>query len=137
VTGRARVDGYYRVVHAESNDMLAITSSAVRRNRIPTRFVSFATSPTYPYLNGPLTATGRLQQYTSGAWRPYASAQVALAFQPSGDPNWYWVVKAYTTSTGAFTLRGKDYGTGYWAVYVEPDTRHFYSQTAARYITAR
>lgn len=134
VQGLGAVAGYYRVVHPETDHMLAITSPVHRLSRIATRFVSFSISPTTASRNAALTATGRVQQYVRGAWHGFVNARVVLVFRPKGDSNWYWVVKGYTGSQGRFRLTGKAYGTGDWGVYYQPDASHFYSQTPSRQV---
>lgn len=137
VHGAGAVAGYYRVVHPETDEMLAITSPVHRLSRIQTRILSFAISPTTASRNAALTATGTVQQHVRAAWRGYVKARVVLVFRPKGDPSWYWVVKGYTGSGGHFRLRGTAYGTGDWAVYYQPDSAHFYSQTPTRRVTVR
>lgn len=125
------VDGYYRVYHAESNQMLSVVSTKHRLHRILTRIAQFGVSPTSTYRDAPLTASGRVTQRVNGSWKALGRAHVVLVFRPKGDRNWYWVVKGYTTSTGHFKLKGKAFGTGWWGVYYDADAKHYYSQSKA------
>ncbi|GAA1359058.1 hypothetical protein [Streptomyces beijiangensis] len=136
-TGAGYTDGYYRVVHSESNEMLSLVSPAKRLNRVQTRITSFSTTPSRPYKNATLTATGTLTQLTGGKWKAQKGARVVLVYKPKGDSQWYWVVKATTNSAGRFTLKSKAYGDGTWGVYYEADSKHFYSESNSRYVDVR
>jgi hypothetical protein len=131
ITGYGGIDGYYRVVHAESDQMLSVVSAGHRLHRIATRVTPFSISPTSTYRQATLTATGRVTQLLSGTWKPLGNAHVVLVVKPKGSSTWYWVVKGYTNAAGYFTMKGKTYGTGLWAVYYDADAKHFYSQSKA------
>lgn len=129
-------DGYYRVYHPESDQMLAVTTSAHRLHRTRTA-MSLTMTPTRPYRNAKLTATGTVTQLTSKGWVRYAGAHVVLVFRPKGDTQWYWVLKGYTNSYGRYTLNTKAYGDGTWAAYLDANSTHYYSETKQVYVDVR
>lgn len=131
------VNAYYRIAHAETDTFLAQTSSRVHLSRTLTRFASFSVSPTRPARNARFTASGVVQQFTGGKWQGYRGAKVTLIFKPKGDSQWYWVAKGTTGSGGAYSLRGVGYTDGSWAMVLQPDAQHFYSETKAKYVDVR
>lgn len=131
------VNAYYRVAHDETDTFLAQTSAPVHLTRVLTRFTSFSITPTRPAKNARFTASGTLQHYTGGRWQSYKGAQVMLVFKPKGDTKWYWVTKGSTGTGGKYSLRGIGYQDGSWAVVLQPDAKHFYSETKAKYVDVR
>jgi hypothetical protein len=122
-------DGYYRVYHAETPQMLAVSGSVHRLKRTRTS-MSIAVTPARPATaNSTLTATGVVTQLTSGTWKHYAKAHVVLVYRPKGDTQWYWVAKGYTNSAGRYTFHTPAYGDGTWGAYLDTDSTHFYSET--------
>lgn len=131
------VNAYYRVAHDETDTFLAQTSTPVHLTRVLTRFTSFSVTPARPAKNARFTASGTLQHYTGGRWQGYKGAQVMLVFKPKGDTTWYWVSKGSTGTGGKYSLRGIGYQDGSWAVVLQPDAKHFYSETKAKYVDVR
>lgn len=136
LSGYGDWDGYYRVYHPETSQLLSVSSPVHRLKRTRTA-LSVAMTPSRPYLNAKLTASGVVTQYVSGHWAHYAKAHVVLVYRPKGDPQWYWVVKGYTNSAGRYTLNTKAYGDGTWGVYVDADSTHFYSESKDVYVDVR
>jgi hypothetical protein len=131
-----RVTGYYRVKHDESYDLLAVASGGLKRSRIETRITGFDMTPNRPALNGKLTAKGVLQYKSGGKWKAYKGGRIVLVLKPKGDSSWYWVVKGTTDSKGRFSLKTKAYEDGTWATYLNPDSKHFYSESKTEYVNA-
>jgi hypothetical protein len=136
IAANGAYDGYYRVYHPESTTMLAVTGPVRRLTRTRTA-MSLAMTPSRPYPNAKLTATGVVTQLTAKGWQHYAGAHVVLVYRPKGDSQWYWVVKGYSDSAGRFTLNTKAYGDGTLAAYLDSDSRHFYSETKQVYVNVR
>ncbi|MBW8801503.1 MAG: hypothetical protein JF597_50620, partial [Streptomyces sp.] len=136
VKGVGAVDGYYRIAHTESDQLLAFTSGAHHLYRIASR-TSFSISPSHPSHNAALSASGTVTQRVKGKWVALRNARVVLVYRPKGDRYWYRVDKGTTSGTGHFHLDGKAYGDGYWGVYYNNDSQHYYSQAAPRYVDVR
>ncbi|MFC4034290.1 hypothetical protein ACFO3J_22835 [Streptomyces polygonati] len=127
--GGGGYDGYYRVIHAESPQLLGYAQPARRLNRIRTQ-MSGSVTPTRPaYATTKLTASGTVIQLTSKGWVHYNHAYVVLVYKPKGDPQWYWVKKGYTNAAGRYSFSTPAYGDGTWAAYLATDSKHFYSET--------
>ncbi|MCX4823969.1 hypothetical protein OG883_29660 [Streptomyces sp. NBC_01142] len=131
------VNAYYRIAHAENDNFLAQNSAPVRLTRTLTRFSSFSVSPTRPHKDARFTASGTLQQHTGGKWQGYKGAKVTLLFKPKGENQWYWVAKGTTGSSGKYSLKGTAYGDGHWAMALQPDSKHFYSESKMKYVDVR
>ena len=79
------MDGYYRVAHSESDQLLAFATGGHRLHRVPTRMTGFSVSPARPARNAKLTASGTLSAHPGSSWRALGKARVGLVFKPSGD----------------------------------------------------
>ncbi|MYS23903.1 MULTISPECIES: hypothetical protein [unclassified Streptomyces] len=122
-------DGYYRVIHFESAQMLGLVQPAHRLNRIRTQ-MSVTVTPTRPsYDTSKLSVSGVVTQMTSKGWAHYNHAYVVLVYKPKGDTEWYWVKKAYTNAAGRYSFSTPAYGDGTWGAYLQTDSKHFYSST--------
>ncbi|GGX31743.1 hypothetical protein GCM10010353_53500 [Streptomyces chryseus] len=131
------VNAHYRVAHAETDRFVGGTSTPVRVGRTATKFASFKISNTRPAKNASFTASGTLQRYTDGKWRGYGGAKVTLVFKPKSENQWYWVSKGKTTSGGKYSLKGAGYADGDWVVVLEPDAKHFYTESKKVYVNVR
>ncbi|WP_433891150.1 hypothetical protein [Streptomyces sp. CA-111067] len=122
-------DGYYRVIHFESPQLLGYAQPAHRLNRIDTQ-MSIAASTTRPAgANSKITFTGVTIAMSSKGWIHYNHAHVVLVYRPKGDTQWYWVQKGYTNSAGKYSFTTPAYGDGTWGTYLDTDAHHFYSQS--------
>ncbi|MCW2869457.1 MAG: hypothetical protein JWL99_777 [Streptomyces oryziradicis] len=140
LTAWGYIDGYYRVSHAETDAMLAVNSATKRLHRTDTRFTSFDMTPHNPKASAKFVATGKLQYKSGSTWKGYKGANLVLVFKPKGDNTWYWVVKGKSGANGSFTFKGDQYGyygDGTWAVYLNADSTHFYSESKTVYVNVR
>ncbi|MEC3995823.1 hypothetical protein VSR01_20800 [Actinacidiphila sp. DG2A-62] len=131
------IDGYYRVVHFESPQLLAYTEPAHRLRRTDTQ-MSIAASTTRPAsATSKVTFSGVVIARVSSGWVHYNHAHVVLVYRPKGDSQWYWVQKGYTNSAGRYTFTTPAYGDGTWAAYLDADSTHFASETKDVYVDVR
>jgi hypothetical protein len=123
-------DGWYRVYHPETQQMLTVQTQTPRLRRTRTQ-MSIAVSSTRPANHAKFTVSGVVIQLGASGWVHENKAHVVLIFQPKGDPQRYWVAKGYTNAAGryTFTLNTGDFTDGAWAAYLDADATHFYSQT--------
>ena len=122
-------DGYYRVIHAESPQLLGYAQPITRLNRIDTQ-TSIAASTSRPAsVNSKITFTGVVIATSSKGWIHYNHAHVVLVYRPKGDSQWYWVQKGYTNSAGKYSFTTPAYGDGSWATTLDADSKHFYSES--------
>jgi hypothetical protein len=129
-------DGYYRVYHPETPWMLPVVTPTYRLHRTRTS-MSLTMTPSRPYPNAKLTATGVVTQLTSAGWVHYTNAHVVLVFKPKGDPNGYGAVKVSTNSSGRFTFTTQAHRDGTWTAYLDADSAHFSSETRQVYVDVR
>ncbi|MER5885104.1 hypothetical protein ABT160_14855 [Streptomyces sp. NPDC001941] len=135
--GGGFIAAYYRVWHPETDTYREAVSKPVHQTRVQTRFLGAGYSTTKPRTNAAFTASGTVQRYVNKKWQAYPGARVTLVFKPKGETDWYWVTKGKTASNGRYSLKGKAYGDGSWAVVTEPANGYFYSETKVTYIDAR
>jgi hypothetical protein len=122
-------DGYYRVVHFESPQLLGYAQPAHRLNRIGTQ-MSIAVSTTSPASGtSKITFSGVVLAHTSAGWVHYSNAHVVLVIRSKGDSQWYWVAKGYTNSAGKYSFTTPAYEDATWATYLDADSKHFYSES--------
>lgn len=131
------IDGYYRVVHFESPQLLGYTEPAHRLRRTDTQ-ISLAASTTRPArATSKVTFSGVVIARASSGWVHYNHAHVVLVYRPKGDSQWYWVQKGYTDSAGRYGFTTQAYGDGTWAAYYDADSTHFASDTKTVYVDVR
>ncbi|WP_225849818.1 hypothetical protein [Streptomyces sp. HPF1205] len=99
--------------------------------------MSIAISPAHPYRDGRLIASGTVTQLTAKGWVRLPHARVVLVYRPRGSSQWYWVLKGHADATGRYTFTTRAYADGTWAVYLDPDSRHLYSESRKVYVTLR
>lgn len=115
---------------------VAATKPLVRVSRVRTA-MSIAITPAHPYRNGRLVASGTVTQLTAKGWVRLPHAHVVLVYRPRGSSQWYWVLKGHADATGRYTFATRVYADGTWAVYLDPDSRHLYSESRKVYVTVR
>lgn len=135
--GYGYTDGYYRVIHFESPQLLGYAQPAHRLNRIDTQ-MSIAASTTRPAGSASkVTFSGVVIAMSAKGWIHYNHAHVVLVYRPKGDSQWYWVQKGYTDAAGRFRFTTPAYGDGSWGAYLEADSKHFYSETKTLNVDVR
>lgn len=128
------VDGYYQVRHTVTDQLAPSNGPIVRLTRIDTRVAGLKASATRVRPNTVITVSGTLQQYTSGAWRPYAWQHVYLYFLPKGKTAWTYKGAGTTAANGSVGFRPRVAGDGKWLIQYFGDARHFDSGATPVYV---
>ncbi|WP_433890999.1 hypothetical protein [Streptomyces sp. CA-111067] len=129
-------DGWYRVRHAATSQMVTVQTQTPRLRRTRTQ-MSIAVSSTHPAYGTTYTISGVVIQLTGAGWVHENKAHVQLYFRAKGDTLWGGAVglDAYTDAAGRYSFRMEAgrYGSGSWTAALLPDSTHF--STGAGYVT--
>ncbi|MFD8301722.1 hypothetical protein ACFV29_05095 [Streptomyces sp. NPDC059690] len=127
--------GYYRAHFKGSRDFQESYSPVVHAQRTPTRITDGNASPEPVRKGRTITYKGRLQHYTSGAWRACADQKVKILFRPKGSTTWYDMGNTYTRSDGTFSKGFTASKDGTWvAVLLYPTSTHLVSSGREDYV---
>lgn len=127
--------GYYRAHFKGSRDFQESYSSVVHAQRTPTRIIDGNASPEPVRKGRTITYKGKLQHYTSGAWRAYGGQKVKILFRPKGATGWYDMGNTYTRSDGTFSKGFTASKDGTWvAVLLYPTSTHLVSSGREDYV---
>ncbi|MGW9129340.1 hypothetical protein [Streptomyces sp. NPDC055681] len=103
--------------------------------RTPTRITDGNASPEPVHKGRTITYKGKLQKYTSGAWKAYADQKVKILFRPKGSSTWYDMGNTYTRSDGTFSKGFTASKDGTWvAVLLYPNSTHLVSSGREDYV---
>lgn len=133
--------GYYRAVYAGGTDpagtgYLRSAGGNALAWKYEDRITSFSVSkPTAPK-GGKLTVTGRVQYYSSGAWRNHPGQQVLVILRPKGSASWYWIARPTTDSGGQFSATFTDPVSADWSAEYLGDPSHLATMAATSYVRA-
>ncbi|MER6179244.1 hypothetical protein [Streptomyces sp. NPDC001652] len=120
--------GYYRAHFKGSRGWQESYSPVVYAKRTPTRVLDGNASPEPVRKGRTITYKGKLQHYTSGAWKAYANQKVKILFRAKGSSTWQDTGNATTRSDGTFSKGSKASKDGTWvAVLLYPDGNHLVS----------
>ncbi|WP_433891000.1 hypothetical protein [Streptomyces sp. CA-111067] len=123
-------DGWYRVYHPETKEMLAVQTQTPRLRRTRTQ-MSLKVSTTRPAHGSKVTFSGVVIQLGSTGWVHENKAHVVLrhAYQSGNYSDWWPTVSGYTDAAGrfSFTLDVGKYGHAFWSAALEPDSTHYVS----------
>lgn len=134
-TFAAPYKGYYRAQFKASRDWQASYSPVVHVTRTPTRITDGNASPEPVRKGRTITYKGKLQHYTSGAWKAYANQKVKFLFRAKGSSTWYDMGNAYTRSDGTFSKGFTASKDGTWvAVLLYPTSTHLVSSGREDYV---
>lgn len=136
VSGWGYVDGFYRLRHAQSDELEAATTTPVRRSRIDTYVFGTKASPTTVTKGRTVSVSGTLEQNVRG-WHPMARTTIYLYFLPKGAKTYRYVATGRTDTHGHITLRGTASATGYWQLHYFGDGTHFDSGDTDAYVRVR
>ncbi|MFE1881061.1 hypothetical protein [Streptomyces diastatochromogenes] len=127
--------GYYRAHFKGSRYWQESYSKVVYAKRTPTRITGGNASPEPVRKGRTITYKGKLQYYSSGAWKAYGGQKVKILFRPKGSSSWYDMGNATTRTDGTFskgTTASKD---GTWvAVLLYPNSTHLVSAGYEDYV---
>lgn len=127
--------GYYRARFKATRDWQASYSPVVYVKRTPTRIIDGNASPEPVRKGRTLTYKGKLQHYTSGAWKAYADQKVKILFRPKGSSTWYDMGNTYTRTDGTFSKGFTASKDGTWvAVLLYPTSTHLVSSGREDYV---
>ena len=127
--------GYYRAHFKGGRDFQESYGSVVHAQRTPTRIIDGNASPEPVRKGRTITYKGKLQHYTSGAWRAYGSQKVKILFRPKGSSSWYDMGNTYTHSDGTFSKGFTASKDGTWvAVLLYPTSTHLVSSGREDYV---
>ncbi|MET8097530.1 hypothetical protein ABZV29_13785 [Streptomyces sp. NPDC005236] len=127
--------GYYRAHFKGSRNWQESYSSVVHATRTPTRIVDGNAAPEPVRKGRTITYKGKLQHYTSGAWKAYAGQQVKILFKPKGSTGWYDMGNATTRTDGTFSKGFTASKDGTWvAVLLYPNSTHLVSSGREDYV---
>ncbi|MEU5533670.1 hypothetical protein [Streptomyces sp. NPDC020362] len=132
--------GYYRARFAGDGgrNWQASYSPAVHVQRTPTRITDGNASPEPVAKGRTITYKGKLQHYTSGAWKAYAAQKVKILFRPKGSSSWYDMGNATTRSDGTFSKGSTASKDGTWvAELLYPNSTHLVSSGREDYVDVR
>lgn len=120
--------GYYRAHFQGSHDFQESYSYVVHATRTPTRIIDGNAAPEPVRKGRTITYKGKLQHYTSGAWKAYAGQKVKMLFKPKGSSSWYDMGNATTRTDGTFSKGFTASKDGTWvAVLLYPNSTHLVS----------
>ncbi|MER5685618.1 hypothetical protein [Streptomyces sp. NPDC002205] len=127
--------GYYRAHFKGSRGFQESYSAVVYAKRTPTRITDGNASPEPVHKGRTITYKGKLQRYTSGAWKAYADQKVKILFRPKGSSTWYDMGNTYTRSDGTFSKGFTASKDGTWvAVLLYPNSTHLVSSGREDYV---
>ena len=130
--------GYYRAHFKGSRYWQESYSAVVYAKRTPTRITDGNASPEPVRKGRTITYKGKLQHYTSGAWRAYSGQKVKILFRPKGSSSWYDMGNATTRSDGTFSKGCTASKDGTWvAVLLYPNSTHLVSAGREDYVDVR
>ncbi|MFC4034315.1 hypothetical protein ACFO3J_22960 [Streptomyces polygonati] len=134
-TDRHHPDGYYRVVHAESAQMLGLVTPAHRLTRVSTRVAIVRRQPTRPQnADSNVLTFVSVRELTPKGWVPYKHASVALVYRSTGKPAYTRTWYGSTDAAGHFMFSTAAWGDGTWGAYLRPDSKHFSTATKLLYV---
>ncbi|MEU4034268.1 hypothetical protein [Streptomyces collinus] len=127
--------GYYRAHFKGSRTWQESYSSVVHATRTPTRITGGNASPEPVRKGRTITYRGKLQHYTSGAWKAYGGQKVKILFKPRGSGSWYDMGNATTRSDGTFVKGCTAAKDGTWvAVLLYPSSTHLVGSGREDYV---
>lgn len=127
--------GYYRAHFKGSRNWQESYSKVVYAKRTPTRITGGNASPEPVRKGRTLTYKGKLQYYSSGAWKAYGGQKVKILFRPKGSSSWYDMGNATTRSDGTFSKGSTASKDGTWvAVLLYPNSTHLVSAGYEDYV---
>ncbi|MEU6256630.1 hypothetical protein [Streptomyces sp. NPDC047043] len=127
--------GYYRAHFKGGRSWQESYSPVVYVKRTPTRIVDGNASPEPVRKGRTITYKGKLQHYTSGAWKAYGGQKVKILFRPKGASTWYDMGNTYTHSDGTFSKGFTASKDGTWvAVLLYPNSTHLVSSGREDYV---
>ncbi|MFF4040904.1 hypothetical protein [Streptomyces sp. NPDC001816] len=127
--------GYYRAHFKGSRNWQESYSAVVYAERTPTRITGGNASPEPVHKGRTLTYKGKLQYYSSGAWKAYGGQKVKILFRPKGSSSWYDMGNATTRSDGTFSRGSTASKDGTWvAVLLYPNSTHLVSSGREDYV---
>ncbi|MFF5014319.1 hypothetical protein [Streptomyces sp. NPDC001165] len=127
--------GYYRAHFKGSRNWQESYSAVVYAKRTPTRITGGNASPEPVHKGRTLTYKGKLQYYSSGAWKAYGGQKVKILFRPKGSSSWYDMGNATTRSDGTFSKGSTASKDGTWvAVLLYPNSTHLVSSGREDYV---
>lgn len=130
--------GYYRAHFKGGRTWQESYSPAVYAKRTPTRVLDGNASPEPVRKGRTITCKGKLQHYTSGAWRAYANQKVKILFRAKGSTTWQDMGNTTTRSDGAFSKGYTASKDGTWvAVLLYPDSNHLVSSGREDFVDVR
>jgi hypothetical protein len=132
-------DGWYRVYHPETKEMLSVQTQTPRLRRTRTQ-MSLKVSSTRPAHGSKVTFSGVVIQLGSTGWVHENKAHVVLryAYTRADHPDWWPTVSGYTDAAGrfSFTLDVGKYGYAFWSAALAPDSTHYFSASPVIAIAA-
>ncbi|MFF3450760.1 hypothetical protein ACFYXJ_26865 [Streptomyces sp. NPDC002667] len=130
--------GYYRAHFKGSLTWQESYTPVVHVARTPTRITDGNAGPEPVRKGRTVTYKGRLQHYTSGAWKAYANQKVKILFKPKGSNSWYDMGNATTRTDGTFSKGSTASKDGTWvAVLLYPNSTHLVSAGYEDYVDVR
>ncbi|NNN33253.1 hypothetical protein HLK59_23415 [Streptomyces sp. S3(2020)] len=130
--------GYYRAHFKGGRTWQESYSPVVYAKRTPTRVLDGNASPEPVRKGRTITCKGKLQHYTSGAWKAYADQKVKILFRAKGASTWQDMGNATTRSDGTFSKGSKASKDGTWvAVLLHPDGDHLVSAGREDFVDVR
>lgn len=119
--------GYYRARHLTTDVAVESVGAVVRLSRTQTRIISLNAAPEPVRKGAVVTVTGGLQQYVSGAWKPYGGQAVGLWFLPKGQTTWRLLGSSKSATNGLCTFRVPATVDGRYLIRYLGDSAHFNS----------
>lgn len=134
-TFAASSKGYYRAHFKATRDSQEAYSPVVHVSRTPTRITDGNAAPEPVRKGRTITYKGKLQHYTSGAWKAYGGQKVKILFKPKGSTGWYDMGSATTRTDGTFSKGFTASKDGTWvAVLLYPTSTHLVSSGREDYV---